>query len=280
MASTLLKVPAVSSVAHGASGAWVTDDIRDLLIRFDPATGRTAGSVHLVGRPVAMILAGRNLWVANMLKDNVQEIRASDLHVLRTVSVPAGPTDLVAFDGQIWVASIVASVVAPVNMRTGVVGSVVAVPDGAVRIAQGFGALWVTGTADKLTEIRPTSGAAPSRMEAFTVGNGPIGVATGQGSVWVANAVGGTVVRIDPATRTILHTSHVGGDPLTVAVAGGRVWVGDGRARKLRTVFPFPGLGPVTLDSSPRALLAVGDHVWAATANPGRVFSAGAGNAG
>jgi DNA-binding beta-propeller fold protein YncE len=278
--STLLKVPAASSFVQGGGGAWVTDDFRKRLIRFDPATGHTAGSVALTGRPVAIVLDGQDLWVANMVTNTLEEIRARDLHLLRTVSVPSAPSGLVALGGRIWVASIVASVISPVDPRTGVVGHAVALPEGAVRIAAGFGALWVTGTADKLTEIRLGHGATPFQMKAFTVGNGPIGVATGLGSVWVANAVAGTVVRIDPATRTIVHTFHVGGDPLTVAVAGGRVWVGDGRTHKLRTVFPAPGLGPVTLDSSPRALLTVGDHVWVATGNPGRVLSARVGNAG
>ncbi len=159
------------------------------------------------------------------------------------------------------------------NPTTGQLGLPVPVPGGAVRIAAGFGALWVTGTTDALTEIQPGSGATAPVLHALKVGSGPIGVATGDGSVWVADAAGGNVVRVDPATRTISHTYRTGGDPLAVVVAGARVWVADGSADTLRTVFPTPGLKPIDLACAPRELIAVQGGVWVAAANPGRVLS-------
>ena len=98
-------------------------------------------------------------------------------------------------------------------------------------------------------------------------------MAVGDGSVWVADSAGGTVVRVDPATRRIVHTYGTGGNPLLVAVAGGRVWVADGSGQSLRTVYPGPGLRPANLGSTPRQLLVVGDGVWVAASNPGRVLA-------
>jgi len=274
---TLFNVQAVSAVAQGDGGAWLTDDVSHDLVRFDPAGGLSGGSVHLAGRPSAMILDGRDIWVADMLSNTVEEFAASNLRAVRSVAVPNAPVSMVAFGGKIWVASLIASEVSAVDSRTGGLGRGIAVPGGAVRITQGFGALWVTGTDNLLTEIRPgVAGSAP-RLRTVQVGNGPIGVATGMGSVWVADAVGGTVAQVDPTSLAVLHRYRVGSDPLTVAVAGGRVWVGDGTAHKLRTVFPSPGLGPRDLGGSPRALLPVGEGVWVAIANPGRVIAAGVG---
>ena len=54
---TLLRLPAASAVAEQGASAWVTDDLRDLLVAFDPATGKAEHSMHLAGRPVAMVLA-------------------------------------------------------------------------------------------------------------------------------------------------------------------------------------------------------------------------------
>jgi YVTN family beta-propeller protein len=271
--ATLLRTPAASAVAQGDGAGWVTDDLKSLLIRFDPATGRTRGSVHLSGRPVAVVLDGGDAWVANMVSNTVQEISTTTLRVRRTIAVPAGPSGLAVLDGHIWVASLTAAVVSPLDPRLGVLGPPVPVPAGAVRLAAGFGSLWVTGTTDALTEITPAPGGGAPTLRSVTVGNGPIGVATGASSVWVANAAGGTVVQVNPQTRRMTHTYATGGDPLSLAVAGGRVFVGDGMADRVRTLFPAPTLGPITLVGSPRALLGVGTGVWVAAANPGRVLA-------
>lgn len=272
---TLLRVAAASSVAQGDGGAWVTDDIDDRLISFDPTTGHTERSVALAGRPVAMILNGRDLWVADMVKNLVEEFSAGDLHLVRSIPVPVGPSGLATLHGVIWVASVDAGEVTPINPGSGIEGQAVPLSAGAVRIAAGFGALWVTGVSDTLTEMEPPRpvGAAPV-LHTITVGDTPIGVATGDGSVWVANSSSGTVTRVDPLTRATAHTYGIGGDPLAIAVAGGNVWVGDGSAARLRTVFPTPGLAPVFLGGSPRSLLSVGDGVWITTANPARVLAA------
>jgi YVTN family beta-propeller protein len=271
---TVLRLPAGSALARGIGGAWVTDDLRDRLIRFDPSDGRTEQFVHLSGRPVAMLLAGADLWVADMVSNSVEEVVARSLRVVRTVPVPTGPSGLAELDGQIWVTSVIANEVTPLNPLTGKTGASLHVPAGAVRIAAGFGALWVTGTTDELTEIDLTAHGIGPVLPPFEVGNAPIGVATGDGSVWVANTLSGTVVRIDPRTRKVIHTYHVGGDPLALTVAGGRVWLADGTAQTLRTLFPTGGPKPVGLGATPRFLLPLGNAVWVAANNPGRVIEA------
>jgi len=63
------------------------------------------------------------------------------------------------------------------------------------------------------------------------VGADPIGIAPGEGSLWVVNAeidaAQGTVTRIDPATGEVLTTVDVGVVPLQVAVGEGGVWVSN-----------------------------------------------------
>jgi len=58
------------------------------------------------------------------------------------------------------------------------------------------------------------------------VGHLPIGIAVGDGSVWVANYRDGTVSRIDPQSRSVAATIRVGVHPKGIAVgADGSVWV-------------------------------------------------------
>ena len=89
---------------------------------------------------------------------------------------------------DVWVTSLSANEVTPINLQTGVVETPIQLLGGAVRVASGFGALWVTGrtTSSPGSFRRPVSG--PPAQMTVTVGRGPIGVTTGIGFVWVANA--------------------------------------------------------------------------------------------
>jgi streptogramin lyase len=126
------------------------------------------------------------------------------------------------------------------------------------------------------------------------VGAGPIGVATAPGAVWVADAVGGAVSKVDPVHLRVVATYAVGAggtvlgteparaalghgvsDPLTVAYFGGLVWIGDGRAGTLSALDPATGRehdAPVTLPGLPRHVVAADGGLWLTTANPGRVL--------
>ncbi len=275
-ARTLLRLPAASALAQGGGAAYVTDDRRDLLLRFDPGSGRVEGSVHLAGTPTAMVLDGHHLWVADTDND-VVEVEAPSLHVVRSVSVPAGPSSLALLGAHVWVTSQVANEITSIDTRSGATGVPVDLEAGAVRVAAGFGALWISGTADMLTYFVPPSARhRVPRLEGIRVGNGPNGVATGAGSVWVANARDGTVSRVDPGSLRVVDTDHVGGDPSSVGVVGGTVYVGDGTAQTLRTVFPSPASKVLGIGTTPRSLLPVGGSVWVAGADPGRVLAVSA----
>jgi YVTN family beta-propeller protein len=67
------------------------------------------------------------------------------------------------------------------------------------------------------------------------VGNGPTAVATGLGSVWVANSVDGTVSRIDP-NREERPIIRVPGTPGGVAAGEGAVWVTDATGHTLAQI--------------------------------------------
>jgi DNA-binding beta-propeller fold protein YncE len=62
-------------------------------------------------------------------------------------------------------------------------------------------------------------------VERIAVGRGAAGLAVGAGSVWVANALDGTVSRIDPRRGEVVETIEVGGLLQDVAVGAGGVWV-------------------------------------------------------
>src|SRR5262245_54040697 len=61
-----------------------------------------------------------------------------------------------------------------------------------------------------------------------TTGTAPTAVVWADGSLWVANTLTRTVVRIDPETNQVIETVPSGGAPTDLAAGEGRVWVLNG----------------------------------------------------
>ena len=78
--------------------------------------------MHLAGTPTAMVLDGHHLWVADTDND-VVEVEAPSLHVVRSVSVPAGPSSLALLGAHVWVTSQVANEITSIDTRSGATGS-------------------------------------------------------------------------------------------------------------------------------------------------------------
>ncbi len=57
------------------------------------------------------------------------------------------------------------------------------------------------------------------------VGDGPASLAVGDDGVWVANELGGTVMRIDPRTNAVVETIETGQRPVGLELDGGGLWV-------------------------------------------------------
>jgi streptogramin lyase len=271
---TVLRVPAASALAQANGASFVTDDQRNLLLRFDPATGVVQQSLHLAGRPDAMLFGGGDLWIAEMDSNLVVAVNPATMRVVQSVSVPPGPSGLAVLGSDVWVASVSANEVTPIDEASGTLGTPVQILAGAVRVAAGFGALWVSGSADLVTRVVPAAGdQGPPAQRATTVGQGPIGITTGNGSVWVANSLSGTVSQIDPTSLAVTNIP-AGNDPVSVQVASdNRVYVGLGTEQAVRVVSPSPESKELDLDGTPRELLPVSNGVWVATASPGRVYS-------
>jgi YVTN family beta-propeller protein len=106
------------------------------------------------------------------------------------------------------------------------------------------------------------------------VGERPVSVAFGYGSVWVANADDGTVSRIDAHKRVVVHTTGIGAPVADIATGAGSVWVAGGGEGTLFRLDPRSSAvvdrldlsGPDELAPRPTYAVAVGyGSVWVAT---------------
>jgi YVTN family beta-propeller protein len=119
--------------------------------------------------------------------------------------------------------------------------------------------------------VNPPPGSLGRVAATIPVGPGPSDVLTSDGAVWVANAVQGTVSRIDPATNTVTRTIQVGQDPVRLAAGFGSIWVANQTSQTVsrleaRTGQPQATI-PVTGHSSANDLAVGAGAVWVRSGN-------------
>jgi ABC-type transport system substrate-binding protein/DNA-binding SARP family transcriptional activator len=137
--------------------------------------------------------------------------------------------------------------------------------------------VWQTSADDPDTAIdgdsvaRIDAGSAAIRA-AFSVGRAPSAVTTGAGSVWVANALDGTVTRIDE-DRDQATTIPVGTRPVGLAFGAGSLWVVTGDERRIAQVDPASNrvVRRIDVGGRPSAIAAGFGSLWVAEPREGAV---------
>ena len=160
-----------------------------------------------------------------------------------------------------------------IDPRTGRVLASVSVVGAPARLATDGRELWVAGdTSQTLQRIDPGSPGTVAPVNGF-----PSDLAMGDGSLWMVDALRGTLVKVNPAYGTVVARTGLTGaarevaladraafDPWSVAAGAGAVWVSDGSSRVYRIdphsaqVTRAPNLG-TPIDG----LAAAGNAVWA-----------------
>src|SRR5262249_21708373 len=143
-----------------------------------------------------------------------------------------GAADVAVGGGRVWVYNWYDSTVRAIDPITNsverieAIGGLVTALHGNSIAADEEGA-WVVSSQDGsgiLTPVRPVVGYS----RRIALGYDPLAVAVGAGAVWVAakNATNEVILRVDPATASIVRTVHLtGGDVASIAVGDGAVWV-------------------------------------------------------
>jgi hypothetical protein len=99
------------------------------------------------------------------------------------------------------------------------------IPSGSANPEVGFGSVWIAGkSTGTVLRLDPGTGATQSEI---AVGSQPRFLAAGEDAMWVVNQLAGTVSRIDPISNQVVTTIEVGPIELAgdIEVAGGSVWV-------------------------------------------------------
>jgi len=132
------------------------------------------------------------------------------------------------------------------------------------------------GDSEDTTSADPDASAtpvAPRLGRPIEVGGTPSAIAVGDGSVWVADNVGGTVSRIDAAGGEVEgERIRVGAGPEAIAVGEGAVWVASGDDTITR-IDPAGGTAErvAVRVGDPRGIVAGEGSVWVASGSDGTV---------
>jgi streptogramin lyase len=275
------RTNATALTFEGTTG-WLADGDAATVHRFDPSSGTITGTATGVGqRPVAVTSGAGRIWVADSVGSVVIALDPTNGRVRgRPITVAQEPVTLDSGPGGIWVGSVLGGTVSVLDPRSGAVRASVAIPDGVSRLVTGDGAVWVAGQQSSLTRVDPRPVGLVLRWRSVTVGRGPIDVALGAGSVWVANAQSASITRVNPSTMRVTGTwrlpdGHGGAiEPAAIAFFAGRLWVADGIHDTVTAIDPATGreVGRAVSLPGPFRQLAAGDGaLWAATSFPGAV---------
>jgi YVTN family beta-propeller protein len=195
-----------------------------------------------------------------------------DVHTTRlTGQVPVGtdPGDISADGRSLWVANAGDATVSRINVRTQRLSATIAPGTAVDGMAAGDGAVWTSDSRrGLLTRIDP----ALRRVDRLVRIGGSGGyftwkapVATGDGSVWVANQAG-AVVRIDPARRRVQSRIGVGTGGNALAVGDGGVWVARDLDQTVTRIDPSTNnvVATIPVASGPGGIAAGAGGVWVA----------------
>jgi peptide/nickel transport system substrate-binding protein len=133
---------------------------------------------------------------------------------------------------------------------------------------------WTVVRATRSDEVTPVPPNALAMLSDRGLGGDPVpmantpgAMASGAGSLWVADEANDAVVRVDPDQHRVVQTiTGVGGAPQSIAVAQSGVWVAgarDGVVARINTATNRV-VDKVVVGVQPAAVVAAADQVWVA----------------
>jgi YVTN family beta-propeller protein len=237
----------------------------------------TAQGIRVGVTPDALAAGSRSLWVAS-LGQSRNVFRLDPITAKVTARVAArgggGPHALTFLDGSLWVVTFDGITrIDPRNLERITFLHVGHWPVDALPADK---LLWVTDalafqSRGSLVSVDPRSNRLVGRP--IPLGRQPGALAAASGSVWVADELGGTVSRIDPARRRVVARIKVGRMPTAIAAGAGAVWVANTGAGTVSRIDPATNRVAATyrVGLAPRALVVGAGAVWVADTGDGSV---------
>jgi DNA-binding beta-propeller fold protein YncE len=173
------------------------------------------------GSPCFLAEAGGSIWVTAFDGSELTEIDPGTNEVISTRRMPEGPCGMLELGGTLWIETNSGVIVRFDPQRHEVIDRIRA-PGGVFGLTSTPSGLWaVAGEEEQILEIDPDSGEILARIDV----DGPLGgFVFAREQLWVSAA--GTIVRIDPRTRTVVDTIELENyEPEGLAADGDLLWI-------------------------------------------------------
>ena len=271
----VVVVAAAGAGLLALAGSSTTAVAPNSVVALSPS-GSISAVVPVGAQPAAIASGAGALWVANLDDQSVTRVDPNARQAVRAIPVGT-PVGLAASKTAVWLTngSGALSKIDPTYDHLSPVwspstGSFNAGPTTVRPTLAAFGSIWVVDPEGYVLRLDPASGRV---VASVGVGNDPSAIASGAGSVWVANSSDGTVTRIDPATLDTT-TVPVGHGPAAIAVNASGAWVANAGDDAVVRVDPGTNAVAVTkqVGNGPDAVLATPTAIWVANAGDGTVM--------
>jgi DNA-binding beta-propeller fold protein YncE len=220
-------------LAAGFDSIWVADHREETVSRIDPESNRVAWRIRLGTFPADLAAGAGAVWVPVLegfrlarVDPGTNRETASWPGVYTAATTGSGSAWALHYEGgtRDWGGNWQGHTVVRIDPRTNRIAARIRLPrvlnDNA--IAFGEGAVWVL-EARKAIRIDPKTNRPVLRVR---LPGDPIGVAVGEGAVWVS-LDDGRVARIDPGRRRVTATIRTGTHTEYLTVGAGAVWAGN-----------------------------------------------------
>jgi YVTN family beta-propeller protein len=256
-------------IAAGAGALWVGNgglkrpsETKVSVSRLDPDTTEITRTVRLPhtpdrggwqtsGHPGIAVGAGA-VWAGNR-EGTISRIDPRTGKLVATIDTFA--RRIAAGREGVWVVGLDSNTITGIDARTNEVTQTIHVgSNNLTGIAVGAGSIWATSEEGLLWRIEP---ARRPLTQSIDVGSGTEYVAFGDGRVWTANYVDGTVSRIDPRTNAVTAKVRVGAAQ-ALAAGAGSAWVSLAEGARAG-VLPASSCGGVSSGGAKPDVLIVSD---------------------
>lgn len=230
-----MSLGGANQLGIGKGSVWVSDDGAGELVRVDPSGNQVVARIAVRESPGGVAVGEGSVWVASSRRvradtwgaGTIWRIDPASNDVVAGVDVPSTLADVAVGEGAVWAS----------NGNHG-----------------RFGGVW---------RIDPRTNRLAGRP--IRVGGGPSDVEVAYGSVWVALADDGAVVRVDPATNDVGIPIRVGAAPFNIAVGAGAVWALNSNDGTVTRIDPKSGKvagPPIRVGGMPSDLAVNADGLW------------------
>jgi DNA-binding SARP family transcriptional activator/ABC-type transport system substrate-binding protein len=260
------------AITAAAGSLWVADADSRTVARISPASRHVVASVTLDRAAQALAASAGKVWAVGsnptdfyLTLDRINPTFDTAARVRRLPMILDGDVGSVAAGPGTVVVAPHTGLLTQIDARTGRVQSRTDPKVAPTAVAQGFGSTWLAyKEADVVVRVDAT-GATTS----IPVGQGPSAITIGRSAVWVANAIDGTVMSIDPVSRTVIHRFSVGHAPAAIVEADRSVWIANAGDGTLTRIDERTGRrASIAVGGSPQALVVADGKVWVSVQPP------------